>query len=48
MRTTIKIPRDIRHRHLISIPKALWEGEQLIEGDLIEVEIKKVIIKERK
>jgi hypothetical protein len=48
MRTTIKIPQDTRHRHLISVPKEVWEGEQLTEGDLIEVEIKKFIRKEKK
>jgi hypothetical protein len=46
MRTTIKIPQDIRHRHLICVPKELWEGERLREGDLIEVEIIKFIKKE--
>ena len=46
MRTTVKIPQDKLHRHLMTIPKELWEGERLQEGDLIEVEIIKFIKKE--
>ena len=42
MRSTIKIPQDKLHRHLITIPKELWEGEGLIEGDLIEIDVKKI------
>lgn len=42
MRSTIKIPQDKLHRHLITIPKELWEGERLSEGDLIEIDIKKI------
>jgi len=40
--STIKIPKDKLHRHLVTIPKEIWEGENLKEGDLIVIIIKKV------
>jgi hypothetical protein len=42
MKSTIKIPMDKLHRHLVTIPKEIWEGENLTEGDLIELDIKKI------
>ena len=42
MRSTVKIPQDKLHRHLMTIPKELWEGERLSEGDLIEIDIRKI------
>lgn len=42
MRSTVRIPQDSRHRHIITIPVEIWEGEGLTEGDLIEVDIKKL------
>ncbi len=42
MKSTVKIPQDKRHRHIITIPIEIWEGEGLEEGDLIEVDIKKI------
>lgn len=42
MKSTIKIPQDKRHRHVITLPIEIWEGENLTEGDLIEIDIKKI------
>ncbi len=42
MRSTVKIPQDKKHRHHITIPIEIWEGENLTEGDLIEIEIRKI------
>ncbi len=42
MKSTVKIPQDKRHRHIITIPIEIWEGEELAEGDLIEIDIKKL------
>lgn len=42
MKSTIKIPQDKRHRHIITLPIEIWEGENLTEGDLIEIDIKKI------
>lgn len=48
MKSTVKIPVDKRHRHIITIPIEIWEGENLIEGDLIEIDIKKIEKPEKK
>jgi len=42
MRSTVRIPQDSRHRHIITVPVEIWEGEGLTEGDLIEVDIRKL------
>lgn len=42
MKSTVRIPQDTRHRHMITIPVEIWEGEKLKEGVLIEIDIKKV------
>jgi len=42
MISTVRIPQDSRHRHIITIPVEIWEGEGLTEGDLIEVDIRKL------
>ncbi len=42
MKSTIRIPQDTRHRHLITLPIEIWQGEKLKEGDLIEIDVKKV------
>ena len=42
MKSTVKIPQDKRHRHIITLPIEIWEGEGLGEGDLIEIDIKKI------
>ncbi|VVB85642.1 Uncharacterised protein [uncultured archaeon] len=42
MKSTVKIPKDKRNRHIITIPIEIWEGEALKEGDLIEIDIKKI------
>ncbi len=42
MKSTVKIPQDKRHRHIITLPIEIWEGEGLNEGDLIEIDIKKI------
>jgi len=42
MRSTVRIPQDIRHRHIITVPVEVWEGEGLTEGDLIEIDIRKL------
>ncbi|MFH0904511.1 MAG: hypothetical protein V1854_04905 [Methanobacteriota archaeon] len=42
MRSTVRIPQDSRHRHIITVPVEIWEGEELTEGDLIEVDIRKL------
>lgn len=40
-KATIRIPKDFKHR--IVIPNEIWEVENLQVGDIIEVEIKKII-----
>jgi bifunctional DNA-binding transcriptional regulator/antitoxin component of YhaV-PrlF toxin-antitoxin module len=42
MKSTVKIPQDKRHRHIITLPIEIWEGEGLKEGDLIEIDVKKI------
>ena len=42
MKSTVRIPQDKLHRHLMTIPIELWEGEGLTEGVLIEIDIKKI------
>lgn len=42
MKSTVKIPQDKRHRHIITLPIEIWEGEGLEEGDLIEIDIKRI------
>lgn len=42
MKSSVKIPQDKRHRHIITIPIEIWEGEGLQEGDLIEIDIMKI------
>ncbi len=42
MKSTVKIPQDKRHRHIITLPIEIWEGEGLSEGDLIEIDIRKI------
>jgi hypothetical protein len=42
MKSTVKIPQDKRHRHIITLPIEIWEGEDLKEGDLIEIDVKKI------
>jgi hypothetical protein len=42
MKSTVRIPQDKRHRHIITIPIEIWGGEGLEEGDLIEIDIKKI------
>lgn len=42
-KATIRIPKDAKHR--IVIPNEIWEAEGLQEGDLIEVDIVKLIKK---
>ena len=42
MISTVRIPQDSRHRHIITVPVEIWEGEGLTEGDLIEVDIIKL------
>jgi hypothetical protein len=42
MRSTVLIPQDKRHRHLITVPVEIWNGEGLHEGDLIEIDIKRI------
>lgn len=42
MKSTIRIPKDRLNRHHITIPIELWQGEGLTEGDLIEIDIKKL------
>ncbi len=40
MKCTIRIPRN--NRHMVTIPIEVWDGENLNDGDLIEVDIHKV------
>lgn len=40
MKCTIRIPR--KNRHMVTIPIEVWDAEKLEDGDLIEVDIKKV------
>jgi len=40
MKSTVKIPQDKKHRHHITIPIEIWEGEELKEGNLIEIDVK--------
>lgn len=40
MKSTVKIPQDKKHRHHITIPIEIWQGEELNEGDLIEIDVK--------
>ena len=42
MRSTVRIPKDAKHRHQITIPIELWEGLKLMEGKLILVDIEEV------
>jgi hypothetical protein len=42
MKSTVKIPQDKRHRHIITLPIEIWEGEDLKEGNLIEIDVKKI------
>ena len=42
MRSTVKIPTDKRNRHIMTIPIEIWNGESLQEGDLIEVDIRRI------
>ncbi len=42
MKATARIPQDIRHRHLMTIPIEIWQGEELTEGDLVEIDIRKI------
>jgi len=42
MKSTVKIPQDKFHRHLMTIPIEIWNGEGLTEGDLLEIDIKKI------
>ncbi len=42
MKSTVIIPQDKFHRHLMTIPIEIWKGEGLTEGDLIEIDIKKL------
>jgi hypothetical protein len=44
MKSTVRIPQDKLHRHLMTIPVELWQGEKLTEGDLIEIDIKRIIL----
>jgi hypothetical protein len=46
MKSTVRIPKNARH--MITIPIEVWDGETLKDGDLIEVEVKKVKTKEMK
>lgn len=39
-KTTVKIPKDVKHR--IVIPKDIWELENLEAGDFIEIDVKKI------
>lgn len=39
-KATVRIPKDVKHR--IVIPNEIWEVENLKEGDLIEIDIKKI------
>lgn len=42
MKSTVIIPQDKFHRHLMTIPIEIWKGEGLKEGDIIEIDIKKI------
>ncbi len=42
MKSTIRIPIDKAHRHMVTIPIELWNGEELNEGDLIEIDLRKI------
>ncbi len=39
-KATVRLPKDVKHR--IVIPNEIWEVENLKEGDLIEIDIKKI------
>lgn len=39
-KATVRIPKDVKHR--IVIPNEIWEVENLKEGDLMEIDIKKI------
>lgn len=43
MKGTVRIPKNCRH--MITIPIEIWNGENLNDEDLIEVEIKKFVRK---
>ncbi len=43
-KTTVRIPKDIKHR--IVIPNEIWEAENLKIGDLIEIDVNKIIPKD--
>jgi bifunctional DNA-binding transcriptional regulator/antitoxin component of YhaV-PrlF toxin-antitoxin module len=41
-KATVQIPKDNTHKHKIVIPKEVWELENLLEGDFIEIDVKKI------
>ena len=42
MKSTVKIPIDKRHRHQITLPIELWNGLNLVEGELIELNVERI------
>lgn len=42
MKSTVIIPQDKTHKHLITVPKEIWRGLGLKEGDMIEIDVQKV------
>ncbi len=42
MKSTIIIPTDKTHKHLITLPIEIWKGLELTEGDLIEIDVQKL------
>lgn len=40
MKATVRVPRN--NRHMVTIPIEVWDAEGLNDGDLIEIDIKKV------
>lgn len=44
MKSTVIIPKDKKHKHLITLPIEIWKGLGLREGDMIEIDVEKVKI----